>query len=90
MPYKIENLTMRPVLLPLISGQTLRLAPRETSSELKDVEVKNNPKVQKLQERCVITLHEVEQKGEVSVPSEVKEREDTAARSGKKKAGSTE
>jgi hypothetical protein len=70
MPYEIENLTMRPVLLSLTSGQTLRLAPRETSSELKDVEVKNNPKVQKLQERRVIALHEVEQQGEPPVHPE--------------------
>ncbi|MGH7775205.1 MAG: hypothetical protein ACREQA_23510 [Candidatus Binatia bacterium] len=90
MPYKIENLTMRPVLLPLTSGQTLRLAPRETSSELRDVEVINNLKVQKLQERRVIALHDVAQQKEAPVCSEVEEREDTSARSRKKKAESTE
>jgi hypothetical protein len=61
MPCIIENLTMRPVLLPLTSGRTLRLAPRETSSALREVEVTNNPKIEKLQKRRIITLHKVEQ-----------------------------
>ncbi len=56
MPVKIENLTTRPVLLRLNSGQTLHLAPRTISAEVYDVEVENNPKVQKLQDRCVIDL----------------------------------
>jgi hypothetical protein len=59
---------MRPVLLSLNSGQTLRLAPRETSSELKDVEVKNNPKVHKLQERRAIAVHEAEE-GKIPPPA---------------------
>lgn len=62
MPYQIENLAMRPVLLSLTTGETLRLAPRETSSELKDVEIKNNPKIQKLQDQRVIALHEMQQR----------------------------
>jgi hypothetical protein len=65
MPCKIENLTMRPVLLWLTSGRTLRLAPRETSSALGEVEVKNNPKIEKLQKRRIITLHKVEQEAPV-------------------------
>ncbi|MCP4428740.1 MAG: hypothetical protein GY803_30005 [Chloroflexi bacterium] len=56
MPVKIENITSRPVLLRLNSGQTLHLAPRKTSEEIREVEVSNNAKVQKLQERHVIAL----------------------------------
>ena len=67
MPYQIENLTMRPVLLSLTTGETLRLAPRETSSAFRDVEVKNNPKIQKLQDQRVIALHEMQQR-EAPVP----------------------
>jgi hypothetical protein len=57
MSFKIENLTTRPVLLRLNSGQALHLAPRTISAEIFDVEVENNPKVQKLQDRRVIDLH---------------------------------
>lgn len=62
MSVKIENLTNRPVLLRLNSGQTLHLAPSTTSIEIMDTEVKSNSKVQKLQERRVITLHPVGKK----------------------------
>lgn len=62
MPVTIENLTNRPVLLRLNSGQTLHLAPRTTSGEILDVEVKSNAKVQKLEGRRVITLHKIEEK----------------------------
>ncbi len=89
MPVKIENLTNRPVLLTLASGQTLRLSPGEISAKLGEVEVKNNPKIQKLQERRVIGLHEVTKRG-APARAEVEEREDTPARSKKKKAESTE
>lgn len=53
----IENLTNRPVLLRLNSGTTLHLAPRATSSELMDVEVNQNDKVKKLEDRHVIARH---------------------------------
>jgi len=59
MPVKIENITSRPVLLRLNSGQTLHLAPRTTSKEVREVEVSNNAKVQKLRERHVIALHKL-------------------------------
>ncbi len=61
MATKIENLSGRKVLIRLSSGQALHIAPRTTSEELSDVEV-NNPKVQKLQDRRVITLHRAEAK----------------------------
>ncbi|MBV7328186.1 hypothetical protein KFU94_07975 [Chloroflexi bacterium TSY] len=62
MSIKIQNVTNRPVLLRLNSGRTLHLDPRGTSSEIRNVEVKNNAKVQKLQERRIIALHEVKEK----------------------------
>ncbi len=57
MPVEIENLTNRPVLLRLNSGNTMHLAPCTTSTQILDVEVNNNSKVQKLQDRKVIALH---------------------------------
>lgn len=62
MSFKIENLTNSPVLLRLNNGRTLHLAPRTTSSDIMDVEVNQNAKVQKLKDRHVITLHEVKKK----------------------------
>jgi len=58
MTVKIENLTNSPVLLRLNSGQSLHLAPRITLTDILDVEVRNNAKVEKLKGRCVIALHE--------------------------------
>ncbi len=62
MSVKIENLTNRPLSLRLNSGQSLHLSPRITSSEILEIEVMNNTKVQKLQNRHVIALHEVKKK----------------------------
>lgn len=72
MPVTIENLTNRPVLLRLNSGQTLHLTPRTTSGEILDVEVKSNTKVQKLAGRRVIALHETEEKRPTRRPSKPK------------------
>ena len=89
MPYEIENLTMRPVLLSLTSGETLRLSPRETSSQLRDVEVSNNPKIQKLKEQCVIALNETRQNGGAAVSIEVEEGRASPPALGKKKQNSS-
>jgi hypothetical protein len=56
---KIENLTNRPVLLTLNSRTTLHLPPRETSREIGDVEIKNNPMATKLEDRHVIAIHKI-------------------------------
>lgn len=53
MPVKIENLTMKPVLLRLNSGKTLHISPRATI-EIMDVEVEKNAMVEKLCDRRVI------------------------------------
>jgi hypothetical protein len=58
MPVRLENLSDRPVLLILSSGDTLRLAPGETSEGLEDVEVRASAKVDKLVGQGVITVHE--------------------------------
>jgi hypothetical protein len=49
-------LTSRPIVVPLGSGSTLRLSPGQTSDEIPDVEVQNNPKVEKLKDQGVIVV----------------------------------
>ena len=58
MSVEIQNLTSRPVLLRLNSGKTLHLMSRATSTGIVGAEVNNNIKVQKLQDRHIISLHE--------------------------------
>jgi hypothetical protein len=77
MPVKITSLlTSRPIIVPLTSGTAVRLSPGQTSEELGDVEVENNPKVDKLQQQRVIAVENVEgggsesSEGEVSEPAE--------------------
>jgi hypothetical protein len=83
MPHQIENMTMEPVLLSLTTGETLRLSPRGTSYGLRDEEVKNNPKIQKLLEQRIIALQKLQPR-ETFVPIEVKEGKEAPVKSGKK------
>ncbi len=62
MPVKIKNLTKRPVLLRLNSGQTLHLAPESISAEIHDHEINGNIKANKLKDRNVIFWPEEEKK----------------------------
>lgn len=78
---KIENLTDRPVIFQLNSGQGLHLAPYGSSEEIQEVEVRENAKVQKLQERRVIALHQVEEERE--------QKKDSTRSSKEKKTEST-
>ncbi len=59
MPVIIKNLTNRPVLLRLNSGSTLHIAPRQISGECADGDIQNNPMVEKLQQRLVISLEPI-------------------------------
>jgi hypothetical protein len=52
----LKNLTDRPVLLVLSSGDALRLSPGQSSPVLAEVEVTNNPKVDKLVAQRVIAI----------------------------------
>ena len=58
MTVKLENLTDRPVLLTLSTGDILRLSPGETSESLEDVTVQASGKIDKLVANGVITVHE--------------------------------
>jgi hypothetical protein len=56
MSYVVRNLTNRPVLLTLTTGEALRLSPGETSAVLADVAVANNEKLNKLAAQRVIAI----------------------------------
>jgi len=62
MPYTLTSTQPSgPVHVSLTSGATVRLGPGETSAELPDVEVQDNPTVQKLRDRGVLEVRAVEQ-----------------------------
>jgi len=77
MPVKIQNLSNRPVLLRLNSGQTLHIDPRKTSGEVMNVEVERNTKVDKLVARRIIALHKVDAKARAPAGSKKKKAEPT-------------
>lgn len=57
MAIRIKSLLVSgPVVVPLNSGVTVRLSPGQSSRELDDVEVAENPKVDKLAGRGVIEV----------------------------------
>jgi len=58
MGFKITNASNGPVLIRLRSGATLHLAPGEQSPELEGPEVRNNPRLEPLLARRLVTLEE--------------------------------
>ena len=60
MPVKIKNLTTGPLWLSFNSGNTLRLSPGQTSGDIPDVEVTNNPKLEKMERQRLIDVHHTE------------------------------
>jgi len=52
-----------PLYVSLSSGDTVRLGPGETSVELPDAEVEDSPTVRKLQDRGLLEVRAVEQRG---------------------------
>jgi hypothetical protein len=52
----LRNLTDRPVLLTLSSGETLRLSPRQVSESFEDVEVSGSEKVDRLVAAGVVAV----------------------------------
>lgn len=61
MPFTLTNtLSSGPLVIFLASGATVRLSPGQTSGELADVEVLDNPKIEKLLQRGVLEVHSSE------------------------------
>jgi hypothetical protein len=57
MAARIRSLALAgPLLVPLASGGSVRLSPGEVSDELADVEVTNNPKIDKLRDRRLVVV----------------------------------
>jgi hypothetical protein len=59
MPFQITNTSNGPVLIRLRSGATLHLLSGEQSPELEDPDVRNNPRLEPLVSRGLVSLHEV-------------------------------
>ncbi len=87
MPVKIKNLAPRSILLPLNSGITLRLSPGEVTGELNDAEIKENPKVQKMQGQRSISVEQLDDK---SAAKKRKAAEAEAGAQGEVKAAAPE
>lgn len=87
MSIQIQNLTNRPVLLRLNSGQTLHIGPLQASGALSDVEVESNTIVEKLKDKHIIAIKATKKAEEsrVSAPSEAEKNEIPPGRSTKKK-----
>jgi hypothetical protein len=62
-------LTSGPVWVPLTTGGSVRLSPGESSSELPDVAVTDNAKVDKLRELGVIGVETVAEASEETPPA---------------------
>jgi hypothetical protein len=57
MPFTITNLRRSgPLVVPLLSGDDLRVSPGATSEELPDVEAEHNPRIDKLRRLGVIAV----------------------------------
>lgn len=56
MPMRVQNKTNTSVLVRLRSGATVHLRAWETSAELEDVEVRDNPRIDVLAERGLVDL----------------------------------
>jgi hypothetical protein len=77
MPYRIENKTGTTVLLRLRSGVTLHLGAGQTSPELEDADVLNNPRIEKLVARGSVTMVDVEEASAGGAPRRPRRSEGT-------------
>lgn len=77
---EIENMCNRPVLFRLNDGDNLYLRPNEIKTNIRNVEVENNAKVQKLQKLNIIALRE-EGKKKASTVSPTKKKTKTIKKS---------
>lgn len=91
MAVRIRSLLVSgPLVVPLSGGGSARLSPGEATDELPDVEVMNNPKVDKLRERRLIDVEPVADEalgpeeesatGEQSEPRSVSETDSAGAK----------
>lgn len=80
-----KNCTNRPVLLRLNSGSTMHIAPNQVSGECTEGDVRNNPIIQKLLDRRVLSVHTVKsQKKQTESPKKVTTKKKTESAKGKK------
>ncbi|MEU6797696.1 hypothetical protein ABZ907_38890 [Nonomuraea wenchangensis] len=83
MAVRIRSLLVsRPVMVPLVSGSTVRLSPGQLSDELHDVEVTDNAKIAKLRDLGAIDVEDV-----TEPEAENKPRSRSRARGGARPGG---
>jgi hypothetical protein len=56
MPVRLRNRSFTLLTVELNSGDSVHLAPDETSRELDDIEVRDNPWIAKLERRAAVTV----------------------------------
>jgi hypothetical protein len=61
MPFTLTStVSSGPLLVPLTSGTVVRLSPGQVSEQLDDVEVVNQPRIEKLAQRGLLRLQRVD------------------------------
>jgi len=83
MPITIKNMTLRPVIVPLNSGASLRLSPGEISDLVQDVELQENAKVGKLLHQRAIAIEPAAE----AAPGSAEARERVSEEAGSEDAG---
>jgi len=81
MPVRLQNLTRRPVVLRLATGDSLRLAPRQLSGLVRDVEVERSAPAEHLVQRGMVAVRPVEDapsEEPVEAPTRISQRSPAA------------
>jgi len=81
MPKRIENLSRRPILFLLASGDPMRLSPGAVSGSLADVEVTGDEKIDGLVARGIIVVHDQDEEAGRGGPADGQAAEGPAAES---------
>jgi hypothetical protein len=68
MASKLVNLGRQLLVVPLNSGETIHLAPGESTDAVEDYELNHNPKVEKLIRENLLAKREIEQQASTAAP----------------------
>lgn len=84
MAVRIRSLAVSgPVVVPLSTGEAVRLSPGQVTDELPAVTVANNAKVEKLQQRGLIEVETLDEPAAEAKPDKPADKPAGKARSGK-------
>jgi len=62
MAFRIKNISHQLLVVTLNSGKTVHLAPAEVSEPMEEVEIKGNPKLEKMKKNSLVTVEEEKKK----------------------------